>query len=103
MNQYRKVENTCASCGGVQEQPLEQAQQLPGGWLFIVISERMAAVARTPQDAVSERVQYQSVVYPGCSAVCGAKLLMARALELARTKIEKEALQVELREVIDGG
>lgn len=103
MTVYRKIENKCAECEGIQDQPLEQAQQVPEGWGMVVVSERLAAIARTPQEAVGEQVRFRNVVFPVCSDGCGAKLLMKRALGMTRTKAEREELNTEFQEVIDGG
>lgn len=97
---YWSVSVRCARCGnlGIVAQPGE----VPGGWIGIIINERLLAMAKTPNQAVKEEARYELRPHPVCSADCGAKLLTVKALEATRTKAEKITLVGQLKEILDG-
>jgi len=90
----------CANCG--ETEPVDQPGATPHSWIGLLVSERKAAIARTPQEAVNEVAQYETRPYPTCGAACGAKLLIAKALGEVRTKAERITLIAQLKEIIDG-
>ena len=90
----------CAQCDELAG--VDQLGATPHSWTGIIVSERKAAIARTPREAVSETAEYEQRPYPVCSFGCGAKLLIGRALEGARTKAERITLIAQLREALNG-
>jgi hypothetical protein len=68
----------------------------------VMVSERLPAVARTPSDVLKEQARYEIRPYPVCSARCGARLLITKALEAVRTKAERITLVAQLKEMLDG-
>jgi len=103
-NQFWEVKVHCAYCDGVQVIPVERAGQLPNGWIAVIVSERLPALATSPHQAMTETVRYQnSPPYPVCSARCGALLLMGRALALCQTQALREGLVKDFQELLEGG
>lgn len=97
---YWSVSVRCAKCGqiGVVTQPGE----VPNGWIGVMVNERLPARASTPAAAVKEEARYELRPYPVCSAACGAKMLIERALDMTRTKAERITLEAQLKGVLDG-
>lgn len=88
----------CAHCG--EEQGVNQVGELPPSWIGVIVIEKMASIARTPQEAIREQAQYRRLHYPVCSEFCGAALLVKRGLALARTKNLREEFKEKMEELL---
>jgi hypothetical protein len=101
MMQFWRSEIKCARCEAVADCDAAQRVQdgtmqgaLADGWTAVVFSERMPAIATTPQQAVVEKVRYRAITFPCCSEKCAMELTLERAIALCRTK-EQQAEFIE--------
>lgn len=98
---YWEVTVQCSRCG--ERRSVDQPGAIPDGWIGVMVRERLPAIATSPTAAVREEARYDMRPYPVCGYGCGAKLLIAKALDQVRTKIERVALVTELREALEDG
>lgn len=98
--EFWETKVTCAHCGA--KQVVEKEGAIYPGWIGMIIIQKLPAVAKTLDEALTEQARYQRSDIPVCSEACGAKLLAQRALELARTTAVRETLAGEFRAIAEG-